>query len=775
MSEEIIAYLASKGENFETKQTVGHLDADKNSQDSVRVSIVIPIYNQENCLAQCLDCLINQTYNKIEIICVNDCSTDNSLAIVEAYRRVDNRIVIINNEQNLTANIARKKGAIIAQGDYIMFIDPDDTLELDAIELLVNILKDNPVDILHFGTNVINCGVSQNQIDWYENFARPYYGELKGEDVFVSCFEKGLYRFNIWNKIYKGSICKQAMSLCVNEKLPKAQDLYAFFIISYFAKSYLGIQDKLYNYNFGLGISGGNTNFTQEKFSRHCSQADVAFFIVQFLIEQGTIEKYQALLRKTINNLMEDNLARMRECGKTKPQWSPEKIIYDWWIGGKLKSEQQRSLLGQYGVNVASIIADVCFKLYKNVSIKTRKLILENMLEINEMYPQLLMLLRDRFGISTKDRMFADTIIAKCKHIKYGKRYVPIVFATNNNYAPFCGVTINSLIKTENSAFFYDIYVMHSGLNPYYIKKMNNLCGAHYEVHCLNINDLLNTQSLYTSRHYSIEMYYRFFIPELFYFLPKVLYLDCDLIVLDSIEKLYQIDIGDNILGAARNLLHKDMYQYVKNVLKIDPAHYFNSGVLLINCNAFVANEVKAKCLSFLKNHQRLECPDQDALNSICTDVLFISPQWNFQWHHQINIENPIGDKYKLIDNDLVLFNLARNNVKIVHFTSNKKPWNYLYSEYAEQFWKIADSSVFSLETRFKYQNLEEKNRLEKKIAELELITTKGKLKKQKVRKKTKKPSIFFRFNRYLKEHGFKATIRRILFGKQQKKKGDCI
>ena len=175
--------------------------------------------------------------------------------------------------------------------------------------------------------------------------------------------------------------------------------------------------------------------------------------------------------------------------------------------------------------------------------------------------------------------------------------------------------------------------------------------------------------------------------------------------------------------------------------------------------------------VGFLKHNQRLECPDQDALNAICKDVLLIPPQWNFQWHHQINIENFTGDKYKLIADDLELFNQARSNIKIVHFTSNKKPWNYLYSEYAEQFWRIADTSVFSLETRFKYQNLEEKNRLEKKIAELELIINKGNAKKQKMQKKTKKPNIFLRFNRYLKAHGFRATIRRILFGKQYKRK----
>lgn len=740
-----------------------------------KVSVIVPVYNQENYIRRCLDCLINQTYKEVEIICVNDNSTDNSLGIIDEYRKRDKRILIINNSENLTANISRKEGVIAAQGDYILFIDPDDTIELNTIEILVNVLQNKPVDILHFGTNVINNGVSQKQISWYENFSSPYYGEIEGEDVFISCFEKNTYRFNIWNKIYKTSLCKKAMEYCADERLPKAQDLYAFFLISYFARSYMGINEKLYNYNFGAGISGNNTTFTKEKFARHCSQADVAFFIIKFLIEQGTIEKYQKLVKKTINGLIEDNLARWRECGRIKTTWSAEEVIYEWWVNGKITEEFNKFFSRECGETVASIVLGIYFKIYKNVSIKTRRLVLEQFLNVNEHYPDALISMRDGCGINTKDRMFADTIVAALKSIKYGEKYVPIVMATNNNYAPFCGVAISSLIMNGNSEYFYDIYVLHSALNAFYIKKMNNMSSSNYEVHCMNIKELLNTQALYSNHHYSIEMYYRFFIPEMFFFLPKVLYLDCDIIVLNDVAKLYNTNIGNNILGAARNLLHNEMYNYVSNTLQINPSQYFNSGVLLINCEEFIANSIKIKCLKFLKNNQKLECPDQDALNVFCKNVSFISPQWNYQWHHQINIDNCANERYRLIPSDLALYKFARNDVKIVHFTSNKKPWNYLYSEYAEKFWEIAEVSIFSIETRFKYRDLDEKNKQDQKIKKLESVVAQIDSKKEKKSRsskliKSKRPSVFHRFMRFLKKNGLKETIKRIWYGKKYRK-----
>ena len=122
--------------------------------DSYRplISVVIPIYNVEKYLEQCLDSVINQTYKNIEIICVNDCSTDNSAIILEKYAKLDSRIVIVNNKKNIGLGLSRNEGIKIANGEFIHCLDSDDWIELNAYEICVNVLNstDKDIDVLKF-------------------------------------------------------------------------------------------------------------------------------------------------------------------------------------------------------------------------------------------------------------------------------------------------------------------------------------------------------------------------------------------------------------------------------------------------------------------------------------------------------------------------------------------------------------------------------------------------------------------------------------------------
>lgn len=116
----------------------------------LKVSIVIPIYNVENYIEDCLKSTINQTLKDIEIICVNDCSTDNSLEIIQKFAQQDNRIKIINKDKNEGAGITRNIGQQNASGKYIMFLDPDDYISLDCCEKLYNKIETDNVDAVYF-------------------------------------------------------------------------------------------------------------------------------------------------------------------------------------------------------------------------------------------------------------------------------------------------------------------------------------------------------------------------------------------------------------------------------------------------------------------------------------------------------------------------------------------------------------------------------------------------------------------------------------------------
>lgn len=116
-----------------------------------KVSVIIPVYNVEKYLRQCLDSVVNQTLEDIEIICVNDCSPDNSLDILKEYAQKDSRIRIIDLKENGGPGNARNIGIDSADGKYIMFLDPDDWYELDACELAYNQITKNENDFVIFG------------------------------------------------------------------------------------------------------------------------------------------------------------------------------------------------------------------------------------------------------------------------------------------------------------------------------------------------------------------------------------------------------------------------------------------------------------------------------------------------------------------------------------------------------------------------------------------------------------------------------------------------
>lgn len=115
-----------------------------------KISIIIPVYNVEKYLRECLDSCVNQTLEDIEIICVDDCSTDNSYKILEEYQQKDSRIRIFQQEENKKQGAARNKGLEVATGEYVWFIDSDDYIDTKACQILYDAVKEFDVDMLCF-------------------------------------------------------------------------------------------------------------------------------------------------------------------------------------------------------------------------------------------------------------------------------------------------------------------------------------------------------------------------------------------------------------------------------------------------------------------------------------------------------------------------------------------------------------------------------------------------------------------------------------------------
>ena len=121
--------------------------------ENPKISVIIPVYNVEKYLRECLNSVINQTMEDIEIICVNDGSTDGSLDILKEYANNDNRLKIVD-KKNTGLGPSRNVGLDYISGEYVMFLDSDDMLRNNACEIAYEKIKESNSDILSFGWHV---------------------------------------------------------------------------------------------------------------------------------------------------------------------------------------------------------------------------------------------------------------------------------------------------------------------------------------------------------------------------------------------------------------------------------------------------------------------------------------------------------------------------------------------------------------------------------------------------------------------------------------------
>lgn len=166
------------------------------------ISVIVPVYNVDIYLEKCINSIVHQTYKNLEVILIDDGSIDNSSNICDKYKELDNRIVVIH-QLNEGLSCARNRGLDIAKGNFVCFIDSDDYVEPQMIQLLKKNMDNNNSDIsicnYFYVTNKKNrkCVYNQNEM----NFT------LKGKEKFLSIHNKySILTMPPWNKLYKKSL-----------------------------------------------------------------------------------------------------------------------------------------------------------------------------------------------------------------------------------------------------------------------------------------------------------------------------------------------------------------------------------------------------------------------------------------------------------------------------------------------------------------------------------------------------------------------------------------
>lgn len=261
---------------------------------------------------------------------------------------------------------------------------------------------------------------------------------------------------------------------------------------------------------------------------------------------------------------------------------------------------------------------------------------------------------------------------------------IPVFFATDDNYVPYLVVSIRSLIDTASANNTYSIYVLNTGLKDANKKALKDMETANVKIGFVDltekVKDIYSKLQAQLRDYYSPSIYYRLFIPTMFPKYKKALYLDCDITILEDVANLYNHDLKNNLVGAIVDevVTSNEVFRYyVSNALGVNEYKYFNSGILVMNLDAFRKEKFEEKFIYLLNNYNfGTVAPDQDYLNVLCKGrILYIEKAWN---------KMPVSNE-----------GFDEKDLKLVHYNMFQKPWKYEGILYEKYFWQTAQKTPY--------------------------------------------------------------------------------
>lgn len=203
-----------------------------------KVSVIIPLYNVEPFLARCLDSVLNQTLRDIEVIVVDDASTDESMKIAECYASKDARIQLLQNESNCGIMWTRYKGYEAATGAYICFCDSDDFLPTDALDTLFNEAVRTKADVVVGRDTVCNLLGKAVYSNWFRtDVSKSFLDVLMNHDI----------QYSLWGKLFKKELL-QDYPYKVYKDLSLAEDMLLLFQMAPNIRKWAVVDKAVYYY-----------------------------------------------------------------------------------------------------------------------------------------------------------------------------------------------------------------------------------------------------------------------------------------------------------------------------------------------------------------------------------------------------------------------------------------------------------------------------------------------------------------------------------------------
>lgn len=269
------------------------------------------------------------------------------------------------------------------------------------------------------------------------------------------------------------------------------------------------------------------------------------------------------------------------------------------------------------------------------------------------------------------------------------KQTIPVFFTIDDGYAPWLSAALQSLIANASQDYHYDIVILHQELQKENRQRLASAAVGKdaFTIRFVSMQAVQERMENITDRmenrlhcdYFTLTIYFRLFIPEMFPEYDKGIYIDSDIIVPGDISKMYNINLGDNLIGACPDHSVVDIPElahYMEGAVGVDRYQYINSGVLLMNLKKLREIHFSEQFL-YLLNTYHFDCiaPDQDYLNAMCNGkILYLDECWDAM---------PNDKKPPL------------KNPQLIHYNLFDKPWCYDNIQYEEYFWKYAAQTPY--------------------------------------------------------------------------------
>lgn len=279
---------------------------------------------------------------------------------------------------------------------------------------------------------------------------------------------------------------------------------------------------------------------------------------------------------------------------------------------------------------------------------------------------------------------------------------IPVFYTISDDFTQYAAVSLNSLVKRVSPENNYVITFLHQDLTAKNMANLKSFERDNVKIEFKHIDDQLVKPIKHTEGNYlradffTMSIFYRLFIPDLFPQYDKGIYIDADTVVNDDIANLYNIDLEGNYFGACADLSIRFMpimQEYIKECQGIfPPEKYINSGVLLLDMKAFRDKKFTDRFYYLINKYNvpTIE-PDQSYLNEICEDkIKHLDPGWDAMPNENMDpIKNP----------------------HLVHYNLFFKPWHFGDVQYAQYFWDSAKETMYYDQLKEELNNFTEKDR----------------------------------------------------------------